>query len=341
MPASTLFLQAEASDFVRFNHAAVRQATHVTQGHATLAVVNRDGAPGRVDARAERPDVADDIDALQRERAQPAGDARRRARRPVPAAARRRRVERARRDRRSCPRRRQVIDAVARTPAGADFVGFYAGGPVVRAFADSRGPAQLAPRRKLSARVVPVPRAGQGGEDRLRRHAVGRCRIRRAASRRAAQRLALLAQPALTLSPGAYRAYLAPAAMAEMLGIARVGRLRTEATALGHVAADAAGARRCGARCARAPERSHRARRRAGVHRRRLHAARAVPLVSAGRAADTLNSPRSAREFGVPANGANAEEIARIAAPRARHAADTPTCWPRSTRACTSATSGT
>ena len=34
----TLHLAAESSDFIRFNHAAVRQATHVSQGYATLAV---------------------------------------------------------------------------------------------------------------------------------------------------------------------------------------------------------------------------------------------------------------------------------------------------------------
>src|SRR5688500_4103041 len=35
----TLYLKAEQSDFIRFNGGAVRQATHVTQGYATLAVV--------------------------------------------------------------------------------------------------------------------------------------------------------------------------------------------------------------------------------------------------------------------------------------------------------------
>ncbi len=37
------------------------------------------------------------------------------------------------------PSAAQVIDAVARYADGTDFVGLYAGGPVVRAFADSRG----------------------------------------------------------------------------------------------------------------------------------------------------------------------------------------------------------
>ena len=35
----TLYLKAEHSDFIRFNRGAVRQATHVTQAYATLAVV--------------------------------------------------------------------------------------------------------------------------------------------------------------------------------------------------------------------------------------------------------------------------------------------------------------
>src|SRR5882762_8148028 len=35
----TLYLRAEDSDFIRFNRAAVRQATHVNQGYATVAIV--------------------------------------------------------------------------------------------------------------------------------------------------------------------------------------------------------------------------------------------------------------------------------------------------------------
>src|SRR5436190_5165411 len=63
----SLYLKAEASDFVRFNRAAVRQATHVQQAYATLAVVldarrieTTLALSGRVDA---------DISALQSERA--------------------------------------------------------------------------------------------------------------------------------------------------------------------------------------------------------------------------------------------------------------------------------
>ena len=34
---TSLYLRAESSDFLRFNHAALRQATSVEQAHVTLA----------------------------------------------------------------------------------------------------------------------------------------------------------------------------------------------------------------------------------------------------------------------------------------------------------------
>lgn len=35
----TLYFSAEASDFIRFNHAQVRQATHVEQRYGTVSVI--------------------------------------------------------------------------------------------------------------------------------------------------------------------------------------------------------------------------------------------------------------------------------------------------------------
>jgi predicted Zn-dependent protease len=300
----TLFVQAEASDFLRFNHAAVRQATHVTQAHATVAVV--DGGRKAASTLALTGRSADDIAALQRERASLLSllaDVPEDPYLLLPDA-----VASSERDEAgSLPAAPAVIDAVATHAAGTDLVGFYAGGPVVRAFADSRG--QRNWHRVESFQIewclyqaqdkaVKSLYAGTRWSD---AEFAGRI----ASSRR---RLALLAQPALSLAPGAYRAYLAPAAMVEVLdllgwsgfglkdrrsGTSTLMRLAhgdatldarmnlSEATALG-----VAPAFTCDGFTR--PDR--------------------VPLVSAGRAAETLNSPRSAREFGVPTNGATADE---------------------------------
>jgi predicted Zn-dependent protease len=299
----TLFVQAEASNFLRFNHAAVRQATHVTQAHATLAVI--DGGRKAESTLTLTGRLPDDIAALQREGTSllaMLADVPEDPYLLLPDAV----VSSERDETGALPAPLAVIDAVATHAAGTDFVGFY-GGPVVRAFADSRG--QRNWHRVESFHIewclyhaqdkaVKSAYAGTRWSD-------GEFADRIASSRR---RVALLAQPALSLAPGAYRAYLAPAAMVEMLeilawsgfglkdrrsGTSSLMRLAhgdatldarvhlSEATALGVAPAFTAdGFTR--------PDR--------------------VALVSAGRAADTLNSPRSAREFGMPTNGATAQE---------------------------------
>ncbi len=301
----TLFLQAEASDFLRFNHAAVRQATHVTQGHATLAV-SADGRKAE-STLALTGRVADDIAALQRERsvlqallADVPAD-------PYllwPDDI----VSSERDDSGELPTPSQLIDAVGTHAAGTDFVGFYAGGPVVRAFADSRGQRNWHRIESFQIewclyhahdKAVKASWAGTRWSD-------AQFGARVASSR---ERMALLAQPALSLSPGAYRAYLAPAAMVEvleMLGWGGFGLKRRRSgtsplmrLAHGDATLDArvqlSEANALGVAPAFTAEGFTRPAR--------------VPLVEAGRSADTLNSPRSAREFGVPTNGANAEEM--------------------------------
>jgi predicted Zn-dependent protease len=301
----TLFLQAEASDFLRFNHAAVRQASHVTQGHATLSV----SAGGR---KAESTLTltgrrADDIATLQRERsvlqallADVPAD-------PYllwPDDI----VSSGRSDTGELPTPGQVIEAVGTCAAGTDFVGFYAGGPVVCAFADSKG--QRNWHRVESFQIewclyhardkaVKAAYAGTRWSD-------AEFAVRLASSR---QRMGLLAQPPVSLAPGAYRAYLAPAAMVEVLELLAWGgfglkRRRSGTSPLmrlahGDAALDARVQLSEATALGVAPSFTAEGFTRPGR----------VPLVSAGRSADTLNSPRSAREFGVPTNGANAEEM--------------------------------
>jgi predicted Zn-dependent protease len=300
----TLYLQAEASDFIRFNRAAVRQVTQVHQAYATLAVVRgarRVEAVVSLSARldedaarllAEREALVAALDEVPDD--------------PflqLPEALH----DSHRHDSGRLPTVAQVVGAVASAAAGLDFVGFYAGGPVVRAFADSRGQRNWHHVESFhidwclyhaADKAVKTAYAGTHWDD-----TAFAARIADGAAR-----LPLLARPPRTLSAGGYRAYLAPAAVVELLGNAAWSGFgakarRTSSSSLMRLAHG-------DARLA------------AGVHLREDTAHGPAPdftedgerkppevvLIEAGQARDTLNSRRSAREYGLPSNGANAAE---------------------------------
>lgn len=299
-----LLLHAEASTFIRFNGAKVRQATQVEQASATLTVVR--GAR-RVEVKLTlggRPEH--DLALLQRERAAAIAALDEVADDPhllLPdAPAHSERIDHGR-----VPTPQEVVRRVADAAAGLDFVGFYAGGPVLRAFADSLGSRHWHQVESFHFDWCLVHAADKAvksfyagtqwdGDEFARRVAAG------------AAPLPLLALPPRQLPPGAYRTWFAPAAMVELLGTigwagfgARGRRTGTSSLMrLAHrdaalhadvsIAEDLAG----GLAPAFTAE---------GFVRPPQ-----VPLVRAGLAADTLNSARSAQEYGLPANGANAQE---------------------------------
>lgn len=300
----TLYVAAEASDFIRFNHAAVRQATHVTQGYATLAVV--DGArriettltlTGRLDADAaalvaergtllaQLPEVPEDPylllpDDVSSSRRHEAG---------------------------TLPSADALIATTTAAAEGMDFVGFYAGGPVVRAFADSRGQRHWHHVESFHFDWCLYQQA-----DKAVKTAYASTRwdpaefARRVAA--GAERLPLLAKAPHRLDPGAYRAYFTPAAMAELLGTLAWGGF-------------GASARRTGtSSLSRLEHRDARLHGSVTLSEDTAHGIAPaftadgfakpaqVSLVEAGRATGTLNSPRSARQYGLPANGAGPAE---------------------------------
>lgn len=300
----TLYLQAEQSDFVRFNRGAVRQATHVVQGHATLAVVQ--GArrieatlslSGRLAADREQllaqraallaqlPDVPEDPYLLLPDEVGTSS----------------------RHETGSLPTAEALVRAVGSAARGLDFVGFYAGGPVVRAFADSRGQRHWHHVESFhfdwclylqADKALKSAYAGTRWDDAefARLVAVD------------AQRLPLLAQPPRALSPGAYRAYFTPIAMAELLGTLSWGGFSGQARRTGTSSLS---------RLAHRDARLHPSVQLSEDTSRSIAPAftsegfakpPAVGLVQDGRATGTLNSPRSARQYGLPANGATADE---------------------------------
>lgn len=301
----SLLLKAEASDFIRFNRAAVRQATEVHQAYATLAVVQ--GArriestvslSGQVDADAalllaerelllrQLPDVPEDPYLL------------------LPDTA----LTSHRHETGRLPDVSALVDTVAEVARGLDFVGFYAGGPVVRAFADSLGQRHWHHVESFhidwclyhaADKAVKSAYAGTDwdADEFARRVAVG------------AQRLPLLAKPPRVLPAGGYRAYFTPTAMVELLGTAgwsgfSAKARRTGTSSFGRLAQRDA---RLSTAFTLSEDTAHGAA--PAFTAEGFVKAERVALVAAGLAADTLNSPRSAREYGLPANGANGEEM--------------------------------
>jgi predicted Zn-dependent protease len=132
----TLHYSAESSDFIRFNKAAVRQATHVSQQYGTVSVVA--GARQAASRVALTGDRATDVQALLAERALliaelPLVPEDAFLQLPIEVSSTEREAVG------QLPSAAELIDAVVSHAAGTDLVGFYAGGPVARGFADSRG----------------------------------------------------------------------------------------------------------------------------------------------------------------------------------------------------------
>ena len=299
-----LYLRSEVSDFIRFNRGAVRQATQVTHAVGTLSVVS--GARRIESSLTLSGDAQADVAVLLDERARLIAtlvDVPEDRFLLLPDAA----THSTRDERGALPTPAALVDAVATAAHGLDFVGFYAGGPIVRAYADSLGSRHW--HHVVSFHIDWCLYHGQdkavkssyaGSEWRndefARRVAVG------------AERVALLALPPKRLPPGAYRAWLTPTAMNEVLGILGWGgfgaRARRNGTSsLGRLAS---GDLRLhpsvhldeDARLGSAPAFSP-----TGFARPPV-----VSLVAAGVAIDTLNSPRSAGEYGLQANAASDEE---------------------------------
>jgi predicted Zn-dependent protease len=322
---TSLHLRAEASDFLRFNQARLRQATSVHQAYVTLAVerglrrtqstlsLGGDAALDAARLRAERRLLIGQLDLISDDPWL----------RPPTAAS-----HSTREDQGLLPDAGTVIARVhelAGLQLKQDLVGFYAGGPVVHAFADSLGSRHWHRVESFhfewchyhrADKAVKTAYAGTHWQD-----AVFAARVEEAA-----RQVPLLARPAHTLAPGGYRAAFAPAAMVDLLGtlnwsgfslkarrtgVSSLMRLvNGEAAFHAQVNLDEAVSE------GTAPAFTATGHTRPGR----------IALVEAGRLpADggTLNSPRSAAEYGVQSHGVDAGESAealRLAAGTLPHA---------------------
>ena len=299
----TAWFEAETSDFVRMNRGKVRQAGRVRQQsiavrlirgarHAehTLSLTGDATVDARaaVDAlrgvRAALPELADDPhlmlpDVVSSTRSVRAG---------------------------TLPPSGEVIERVLDLARDTDFVGFYASGPMYRGFANSDGQRNWHAAATFSLdwslyhradKAVKMMHAGFTWSS-------GEMHAKMALAR---ERLALVAQEARTLAPGHYRAWLAPSAMEEIASLLRWGAFsgRGMATRQSPLARMRDGQRL-------APMVSMAEDFASGVapsfQQEGFVRPPCVPLIEQGALAGMLVSPRTAREFDLEANGANAWE---------------------------------
>lgn len=294
----------EVSDFVRFNHALVRQPMTIRQARLDLSLIEgqrRDncaltltGHPeedrARVAAavttmRADLPSLPEDPYLLY------ATDA----------------AQSSRETTGTLPSPQEAIDAITTQGRGLDLVGILASGPVMRGFASSTGA-----RRWHAVDAFQFDWSLYHSTDKAVKASWAGLRFDRAELTRridaAREQLQHLARPARTLEPGEYRTYLAPAALDELLWMLNWDGVSTKAqrtktsclqrliegelplsplvsitedTAQGLAPAfDAAGFAK--------PAR--------------------VDLVTAGQHAGSMTCARTAKEYGLEANGAGDDE---------------------------------
>jgi len=298
--AFTAYLEAEQSDFVRLNGNRVRQAGHVSQARLNLDLIHGDrhveaavtlsGEPD-TDAAAlhslltalrrvlplvpEDPYLAYAAEAVQSSDIRPG----------------------------RLPEADAVLTSLSQDAAGLDLVGHWAAGNLYRGFAGSAGQWHWFEAESFSLDWSLYQRADKAVKGRYAgSHWDPDTQTARITATR--DQLEIMARPAQRLLPGAYRVYLAPAALAEILGVIAwqglgLRALRTRQTPLLRLA-DREVSLHPGVElvehCAggQAPRFSPQG----------FTLPERLTLIQAGRFGECLVDARSSREYGVPVNAA-------------------------------------
>lgn len=295
---------AEESDFVRLNESKVRQPGHVSQRYLSLDLV--DGArhaPGLVtltgdeaedrlrgeamlvELRGKLPHLPEDPHFLYN---------------TEPASTEQHGEDR-------LPDAEAALQKILAAGEGKDMVGIFATGSLASGFANSLGQRNWFSTASFNLdwsfyhrgdKAVKCAYAGfEWNDDDFRAKVAA-----------AEEQLAILGREAKTIPPGKYRVYLSPVALANYVGMLGWGGLglkdhRTKQTTLLKMVTE-------GARLS--PAVTLRENTAEGVapnfQRQGFLKPDAVTMISEGGFADCLVSPRSAKEYGVPTNGANVQE---------------------------------
>ncbi|GAB7550446.1 TldD/PmbA family protein [Cupriavidus sp. 8B] len=225
--AFTLWYSAEESEFIRFNRARVRQAGQVRQATARLKLI-RDERHANIgitlsgEPAADRQRLADGLLQLREAIGQLQPD-------PY-LMLEREPWQRALADVAAPPDSAEVFAQIDEAARGLDLVGIYAAGPLYRGFANSFGAFGWHAAQGFHFDWSLFHANGQAVKA---DYAGSRWDAAEFASRfaQARQQLDHLGKPQRVLPPGEYRAYLAPAALEEVLGMFSWGGFSARALA--------------------------------------------------------------------------------------------------------------
>jgi predicted Zn-dependent protease len=308
-----LSLNCERSQFTRFNHAKVRQTGLVADGSASLNLIcDRREAnatfPFTGDWTVDSTRALDNLDYLRQEVAQlpenpyvvlPENQG---SSREVYTG--------------NLLLAEQVVDAILQPAQGVDFIGFYAGGAIARASANSAGQKHWFATETFSIDYSMFTEVEVEGDRSADRAVKGGYAGRNwdqsayvAQIDRSKQQLQALTLPAKSIQRGQYRTYFAPDAAAELLGMLRGAgeaslqqgssallKLRNGEKQLSprlHVKENF-----CGGTVPRFNELGE-------------MSPEELPVIKAGELVNPLVSTRTAKEYGKTANGAGSGEYMR------------------------------
>lgn len=300
----TCTFRGEDSDFVRFNRSAVRQAGTVRQRSLSLDLIRgRRHAGGSITLTG---DLGEDgarlshlLEALRQQLPfLPEDPHLLYATEVCPSTAA---------GRNGLPESSEAVGDILKAGRGFDLVGLYAAGGLYVGFANSFGQRNWFASYNFNCdwslylqgdKAVKAAYAGlQWDSDSFERKV-----------EEAAEQLQVLKRPSRTIEPGSYRVYLAPAAVADILHMLSWGGFglkahRTKKTSLLKMVESSQRLH---------PDVTLRENTRDGVAPNFDGAGfmkpEQVTLIDAGELGDHLVSPRSAKEYGVPTNGAGSAE---------------------------------
>ena len=217
----------EASEFVRFNHAKVRQAGQVQQASLNLKLIN-DGRHADLgitlagEPELDRQRLADGLQQLRETLPllpqdpylllnHNAWQSSNEQTRPLPELA-------------------QVLEDISQAAHGVDLVGFYAAGPISRGFASSSGAFGWHQANSFNFDFSLFHVNGEAVKASYAGHTWDSAEFA-ARFQQAREQLEFLGRPLHKLAPGQYRAYLAPAAIEEIISIITWGGFSAQAIA--------------------------------------------------------------------------------------------------------------
>jgi predicted Zn-dependent protease len=307
---ATGWLRAERSDFVRFNRGRIRQAGTVEkasielrllrEGRQAGATLTLSGDPA---ADASRLDAAfamlrDDLASCDPDPWLVVSESPTQSRTVLAG---------------DLPEADALCDAVLAAAGPSDLVGFYAGGPLACGYASSLGHLHWHETRPWFLDFS-IQTGGDKAVKRVYAPPVWDPGDLTAAIARARREAQVLLRPPRVLSPGEYRAWLAPAALADLVGMLNWGGFSASALRSGHspLARLAAGQVALNPAVTLVDDIAS-----AGLPSFQsdgfLRPDR-LALVEAGRHAGSLVSPRTGREFGLADTGADPSETAQALA---------------------------